>query len=90
MAAMPQQFLGSAGVTIDARVTGFALMSMLSGIVFATLPALSVSGTAERAGRLLSLGAVRSNLPPRVAPTPCSPRCRSRSRWRCWWARRCS
>jgi putative ABC transport system permease protein len=63
-AAMQQQFLGSAGVAIDARVTGFALlMSMISGIVFATLPALSVSGTAERAGRLLSLGALRSNSP---------------------------
>ena len=63
-AAMPQQFLGAAGVTIDARVTGFALlMSVLSGIVFATLPALSVSGTAERAGRLLSLGTVRANSP---------------------------
>lgn len=61
-AAMPQQFLGSAGVTIDARVMGFALLvSMISGIVFATLPALSVSGSAERAGRLLSLGAVRSS-----------------------------
>ena len=63
-AALPQQFLGSAGVMVDARVTAFALlMSMLSGIVFATLPALSVSSTAERAGRLLSLGAVRSNPP---------------------------
>jgi hypothetical protein len=63
-AALPEQFLGSAGVTIDARVTAFALlMSMLSGIVFAILPALSVSGAAERAGRLLSLGAVRSNPP---------------------------
>ena len=63
-AAMPQQFLGSAGVTIDARVMGFGLLvSIISGIVFATLPALSVSGSAERAGRLLSLGAVRSSSP---------------------------
>ena len=64
-AAMPQQFLGSAGVTIDARVTGFALlMSMLSGIVFATLPALSVSGYRRARGQApLSLGAVRSHPP---------------------------
>jgi ABC-type lipoprotein release transport system permease subunit len=64
VAAIPQQFLGSADVSIDGRVLGFALLvATLSGVVFAALPALTVSSGAERAGSLLSLGSLRSGLP---------------------------
>jgi putative ABC transport system permease protein len=62
VAAMPQQFPGAAGVSVDGRVLGFALLvSALSGVLFAVLPALGVSAAAERAGTLLSLGSLRSS-----------------------------
>ena len=64
VAAMPEQFLGSAGVSIDARVVAFLLgASAVCGLVFGVFPALNVSATAERAGSLLSLGSLRANPP---------------------------
>ena len=60
--AMPQQFLGSAGVSIDGNILGFALtMATLCGLLFSALPALRVSAAAERHGTLLSIGALRSS-----------------------------
>jgi putative ABC transport system permease protein len=64
VAALPQPFLGSGGVGIDARVTGFALLaSIVCGVVFAALPALSVSASADRAGSRLSVGTWRTHPP---------------------------
>ena len=64
VAALPEQFLGSGGVRVDAKVVGFALIaSATCGVVFAALPALRVSASAERSGSLLSIGALRANPP---------------------------
>ena len=61
VAAMPQQFLGAGSVSIDGRIVGFTVMlSALCGVAFAALPALRVSASAERAGSLLSCGALRA------------------------------
>jgi putative ABC transport system permease protein len=62
VAAMSQHFLGSEGVSIDARVIVFALtVSSSCGVIFAALPALHVSGSAQRAGSLLSVGPLRAD-----------------------------